>query len=392
MLFSFPAAFSRFFGTCGGYRRGAARIGWRRADKRGGMSLRAIGKAFVSLLTSLGLCLYSLGGVGGELRRTMIERPADERMRNVRIHSRASGSAASPAPSPAALAAAQAELHPAAVFPDMDVLESAGSALGGAQEEDVLETTIEGGMRIRNETSYWVDAAQILTDGPGLTLPADGPQILIIHTHASEAYTQAGLDRYAPSDAARTEDTQFNVVRIGDELTDIFSAAGLGVIHDRGIYDYPSYTGSYARSGQAAEQMLESCPTIRIVLDIHRDALGSEGVVYKTMAEEEGSVASQVMLLVGTDESGLPHPGWRGNLALAMYLQNAVNSSYPTLMRPVALVPQRYNQQLAPGSLLIEVGSSGNTLREALAAIRLFGSAAAPALAALVEEDSPEEA
>lgn len=347
-----------------------------------------IGRVCVSLLTSLGLCLYALGGAGGELRRGMIERPTAERLRNVRLPETQNVSAARETATPAPTMTPEgAQLVPAAAIPDMDVLENAGSALGGIEDETVQETTIEGGMRIRNETAYWVDAAQILAQGPGLTLPAEGPQILIIHTHASEAYTQAGLDRYAPSDAARTEDTQFNVVRIGDELTEILSAAGLGVIHDRGIYDYPSYTGSYTRSGQAVEQILESCPTIRIVLDIHRDALGSEGVVYKTMAEEEGSVASQVMLLVGTDESGLPHPGWRGNLALAMYLQNAVNSSYPTLMRPVALVPQRYNQQLAPGSLILEVGSSGNTLREALAAIRLFGSAAGQALAALVEEE-----
>ena len=110
----------------------------------------------------------------------------------------------------------------------------------------VLETTIEGGMRIKNETGYWVDAAGILSEGPGLTLPAEGPQILIIHTHASEAYTQAGVDRYAASDSNRTEDTQFNVVRIGDELTEILTEAGLNVVHDRGIYDYPSYTGSYS--------------------------------------------------------------------------------------------------------------------------------------------------
>ena len=174
-------------------------------------------------------------------------------------------------------------------------------------------------------------------------------------------------------------------MRIGDELTEILSGAGLYVLHDRGIYDYPSYTGSYNRAGAAIEQYLESCPGIRIVLDIHRDALGENGVVYKTMAEEEGTTASQVMLLVGTDESGLEHPDWRSNLALALYLQNAVNSACPTLMRPVNLVPQRYNQQLTPGSLIVEVGSSGNTLREALAAIRLFGRAAAPALAELVE-------
>lgn len=91
------------------------------------------------------------------------------------------------------------------------------------------------------------------------------------------------------------------------------------------------------------------------------------------------------MLLVGTDESGLEHPNWRSNLALALYLQDRVSQAHPTLMRPVSLVRERYNQHLSPGSLIIEVGSSGNTLQEALAAIRLFARAAAPALKELAE-------
>ena len=141
----------------------------------------------------------------------------------------------------------------------------------------------------------------------------------------------------------------------------------------------------------AIAQYLESYPSIRIVLDIHRDALGSDGVVYKTMAEEQGVCASQIMLLVGTDESGLEHPDGRQNLALAMYMQNAVTQANPTLMRPVDLVRQRYNQHLSTGSLIIEVGSSGNTLQEALAAIRLFGNAVAPALCELVAAEEPAE-
>ncbi len=246
--------------------------------------------------------------------------------------------------------------------------------------ETVLETTIEGGMRIKNQTGYYVDAAEILQAGPPLSLAGGVPEILIIHTHSSEAYTQAGLDRYEASDSARTEDTQFNVVRIGDELAEILSGYGLEVIHDRGIYDYPSYTGSYSRSGAAVQQYLESYPDIGIVLDIHRDALGSGDVVYKTMAEEEGSVASQIMLLCGSDASGLEHPGWRDNLSLALYMQNAAVAKHPTLMRPVSLVKERYNQHLSPGSLIVEVGSSGNTLQEALAAIRLFGHAVGESL------------
>ncbi len=251
----------------------------------------------------------------------------------------------------------------------------------------VQETHIEGGMRIKNQTGYFVDAAELLESGPGIELERGGPQILIIHTHSSEAYTQAGLDRYEPSDTARTEDTQFNVVRIGDELAEILGQYGLEVIHDRGIYDYPSYTGSYSRSGAAVQQYLESYPGIKIVLDIHRDALGSAGVVYKTMAEEEGSVASQIMLLCGSDASGLEHPGWQGNLALALYMQNAAVQAHPTLMRPVSLVKERYNQHLSPGSMIVEVGSSGNTLQEALAAIRLFGHAVGPELGSLVKSE-----
>lgn len=257
--------------------------------------------------------------------------------------------------------------------------------LAGAPDDEVLETTIQGGLSIKNETELAVDAGQLLAAGPSVRLPAEGPQILLIHTHASEAYTPAGLDRYEANDSSRTADRQYNIVRVGDELAARLEEAGLTVLHDREIYDYPSYTGSYTRSGEAVQRYLEEYPDIAVVIDIHRDALGSGGVVYKTMAEESGVCASQVMLLVGTDESGLEHPNWRSNLALALYLQDAVSREHPTLMRPVALVPQRYNQHLTGGSLILEVGSSGNTLQEALAAIRLFADAAGPALQRLAQ-------
>ena len=252
--------------------------------------------------------------------------------------------------------------------------------------DQIQETTITGGLSIKNETSYDIDVSGMLSEGSQVKLPAGEPQILIIHTHSSEAYTPAGLDRYEASDTSRTEDKEYNIVRVGDELTALLQQAGLNVIHDREIYDYPSYTGSYERSGAAVQSYLEQYPGIAVVIDMHRDALGANGVVYKTMAEESGVCASQVMLLVGTDDSGLYHPNWRSNLSLALYLQNAVSAVHPTLMRPVSLVQQRYNQHLPGGSLILEVGSSGNTLQEALAAIRLFADAAAPALLALVEE------
>ena len=273
------------------------------------------------------------------------------------------------------------------VSPPPEDCETSSEAVSedNAAEVGIYETTISGGLKISNETEYVIDISQYLSTPPDISLDPDEPQILIIHTHSSEAYTPAGLDKYVATDTNRTEDTDFNIIRVGDEMTKLLEDVGLHVIHDRGIYDYPSYTGSYSRSGAAVEQYLEQYPSIKIVIDMHRDALGSGDAVYKTMAEEEGVCASQVMILTGSDASGLEHPYWRENLKLGLYLQNAVSIAHPTLMRPLDLVCQRYNQNLSTGMLILEVGSSGNTLQEALAGIRLFTEAAAPAILELVE-------
>lgn len=249
----------------------------------------------------------------------------------------------------------------------------------------IIETTISKGVAINNSTSYTIDTGALLSEGSSLALSSEGPQILIIHTHASEAYTQDSTDRYIATDSYRTEDINYNVVRVGDELEKVLTSYGLDVIHDRGIYDYPSYTGSYLRSGEAIEDYLEQYPTISIVIDLHRDALGSGDVVYKTAAALDGSTSSQVMFVVGTDESGLEHPEWRENLKLALTLQDALESTYPTLARPISLKTQRYNQQLSIGSLLLEVGSSGNTLQESITAVKLFGQAVGPLFKSMIQ-------
>ena len=339
------------------------------------------GKAALLGLAALLSCLLSLTGFYEQTEALARARLEEGRMRNVVVLPRPEP------PQPSAV------LPLAAALPASDGAaeeeEPLAAVWGRATDADIRETTITGGLYIKNETGYRIDMDQLLAEGSRVRLPAEGAQILIVHTHGSEAYTPAGLDRYEANDTSRTEDTQYNVIRVGDELAALLEAQGLRVIHDRGIYDYPSYTGSYTRAGEAIERCLAENPGIAVVIDLHRDALGTDGVVYKTMAEEQGTVASQIMLLVGTDDSGLEHPNWRSNLSLALYLQAAVSEKHPTLMRPVDLVPQRYNQHLTGGSLILEVGSSGNTLQEALAAIRLFADAAGPALAALADSPTP---
>lgn len=256
---------------------------------------------------------------------------------------------------------------------------------GDGGEPEPVSATITSSAAIRNDTSMEIDVAALAAEGLSMTLEKDSPQVLIVHTHSSEAYTQDDTDRYEESDVSRTEDKNYNVVRVGDELTERLEEYGINVIHDREIYDYPSYTGSYTRSGEAVERYLSEYPTISIVIDLHRDAIGSGDTVYKTKAEVPGQSCAQVMLLIGTGENGLYHPYWRENLKLALYMQNAMDKKYPTLARPIALKKERYNQHLTTGSMILEVGSSGNTLSEALLAIDLFASSVGPALAELIE-------
>ena len=245
----------------------------------------------------------------------------------------------------------------------------------------VVPTTITWEDPIKNETSYEQDGQSLMDQPPPISLPEDGPQILIIHTHGTEAYTPDGTDQYESSEGWRTDDPAHTVVRVGQALAEALQAQGLRVLHDEQLYDLPSYNGSYANSEAAIRQHLAEHPDIAMVIDLHRDALGDDETVYKTVVSRSDPPVAQIMLVVGTDVN-LPHPGWRDNLALAMSLQGLAETAFPGLMRPVLLCPYRYNQQLTAGSLLMEVGTAGNTLQEAIRAVEQFAQAVGPALAA----------
>lgn len=291
----------------------------------------------------------------------------------------------------------QSSLPNAQPAPDRDDLEApkTTAAPGDIVERTLVPTTGEGyvtgaGLYLYNRSSLEVDLAQAAGQELSFSLsPAEqGPQILIIHTHTTEAYTPDGADIYEPSDEnSRTLEEAYNMLRVGDEMEKIFTEMGLGVIHDRGFYDYPKYNGAYTRSGPAVEEYLEQYPTIRLVLDVHRDALiGADGTVYKVATTVDGVKAAQVMVVVGTDNGDGSHPNWTENLALATRIQKNLDTLYPTLARPMALRGLPYNQELSVGSLLVEVGSHGNTLQEALAGARCFARAAGGVFLGLVEE------
>jgi len=237
--------------------------------------------------------------------------------------------------------------------------------------------------------TYAYDKAALLAQPSTLDFSGTGPQILIVHTHGSEAYTPEPGWEYAPADAAyRTLDDSRSVIAVGDVLTQTLEAYGIQVLHDRTINDYPSYNDSYWTTLKRIEDWLIQYPGIQMVIDVHRDAVENEqGQAVALSSTQEGQSAAQLMLVVGTDQGGLSHPNWQENLANALKLQSVLQGQWPGLCRKLDLRTERFNQHTTPGSLLVEVGTNGNTLQQAQHSAKLLGAGLAAMLHALTAYD-----
>ncbi len=197
------------------------------------------------------------------------------------------------------------------------------------------------------------------------------PTVLIIHSHGSESYEKT--ENYEESSEYRTLNTDYNMISIGAELKKVLEAGGITVIHDTTMHDQPSYSDSYNQSRKSVKEYLKANPSIRLVLDLHRDALeNSKGEQLAVTATYDGKTAAQLMLVVGTDVR-LSHPDWPENMSLAVKLHAQLEKNFPGICRPISFRSQRFNQDLCPGALLVEIGAAGNTRTEALEAARVLG-------------------
>ena len=170
------------------------------------------------------------------------------------------------------------------------------------------------------------------------------------------------------------------MVSVGDAITEQLEAAGIGVIHDATIHDYPSYNGSYDRSAETVRKNLAQYPSIKVVLDIHRDAIQQENTLVQPIVEVNGKEAAQVMIISGCDDGTMNMPNYMQNFHFACLLQGNMESMFPGLTRPILFDYRHYNQDLTTGSLLMEVGTHGNTLEQAQYAGELIGKALAQTL------------
>ena len=230
---------------------------------------------------------------------------------------------------------------------------------------------------VMNTTGKSLDLSTLYSSKPSLTIDNSKPSILIYHTHTSESYVMLDVGWYPSDFTSRSDDCGQNMVRVGEAIAEQLVAAGFNVIHDKTIYD-TSYNGSYQRSRAQVERYLEMYPSIVITLDVHRDALttNNEQTIIKPVAEVDGKKAAQIMLIAGREGNTITDfPTWENNLSFAVQIQNKMNELYAGVMRPVFHCYRKYNMDLTANSLLVEVGTHGNTLDEAVYSGTLFGTA-----------------
>ena len=221
-----------------------------------------------------------------------------------------------------------------------------------------------GKVKIKNQTDYQLTEEMLKPD-----ITIENKNILLFHTHSCESYTSSEAYPYTPTGNFRTTDLNFTVTRVGTELETYLKKYNYNVVHSTDYHDYPSYNGSYTKSLQTVETLLQTTPS-DIIIDLHRDAIGSRSDYAPIVKIGETDVAAQLMFVIGTNNGGLWHPNWNQNLKFAIKVQEKAEEMYPGLFKPIMLTTSRYNQHTGKYASIIEVGATGNTLEQCLTSMK----------------------
>ena len=250
--------------------------------------------------------------------------------------------------------------------------------------------TLPGGGLIWNCTSDSAESlSEAVQDKPDMEIELDSPepQVLIVHTHTTESYEPYRRDYYDVKFPFRTRDSEHNMVKVGEVLAERLAENGISVLHDGTIHDYPAYTGAYDRSEETIRAALEEYPSIKVIIDLHRDAISNpDGSRTAPTAVINGRNAAQFMIITGCDDGRFGNmPEYLENLRLACLIQESAEQLYAGLARPILFDYRNYNQHISTGSLLIEVGSHANSLDEAVYSAELLGDSISAALKQLAD-------
>lgn len=238
---------------------------------------------------------------------------------------------------------------------------------------------LDGGGQVRNLTWHGnSDLLELSRMGRvfDIEIGSDEPQVLIYHTHTTESFELEDKDWYDSDFGGKTTEADKNITAVGDEICAALEACGITVLHDTLVHDYPSYDAAYDSSRETVSALLEQYPSVKIALDIHRDGIETaDGVRPAPVADTSGGEAAQIMIISGCDDGTMDMPDYLNNFRFACELQSTAETLFPGLTRPILFDYRFYNQDLTDGSLLIEVGSHGNTLEQAKRSGELIGKA-----------------
>lgn len=236
------------------------------------------------------------------------------------------------------------------------------SSLVMAPDEPLPAFSESQDVEMKNFSSKHPDLKELLARPLTWQLRTDEPTVLILHTHATESYQPSGQG-YKQLAPWRTLDEDCNMLSIGQRVAQQLEAGGIHVLQDRSLHDYPSYNNSYIDARSTLSDYMARYPSIRMVLDLHRDATDSSQKQLRTVAQVDGNPTAQLMVIVAAK-----HPDYETNLSLGAKLYLQLEQQAPGITRPLQLSAQRFNQDLCPGALLVEVGAAGNSHTEALRA------------------------
>ncbi len=229
-----------------------------------------------------------------------------------------------------------------------------------------------GKIEILNETKNKIDTDMInacLKEPLNFKFDRKGPKVLIFHTHATEGFIK-NLDELNDKNVSSwTRDTRNNIVRVGAELAHYLEKKyDIDVIHNGTEHDYPDYNRSYINAYKTLSSILPGNPSIKVALDIHRDAMANGKL--RVTQNVNGKTCAQVMIVVAAG-----NPNWKENFKFAVKIQEKLNKYAPGLARPIYISKYTYNQNMTPGSLTIEIGGNGNTLSECLESTKYLAMA-----------------
>lgn len=234
------------------------------------------------------------------------------------------------------------------------------------------------GLQVSNASGINVNPSDFINLPLAFGLDANGPQVLIMHTHTTESYSEENYIKGAPD---RNLDETKNITVVGEAMAEVFRNNGIETVHDTTVHDYPAYNGSYKRAAATIQNNLNKYGGIKVVLDVHRDGITkADGTKVKLMSEINGIPTAQVMLVVGTNAT-LKHDSWQENFKFASHIQAKAIELYPSLMRPIDIRQERFNEHMTTGSLIVEIGTNGNTMQEAVNG----GKCVAEAIAAVLK-------